>query len=217
MENVILGSALFLTTVVTPLSPAAMGQPLFLTASPVVVKEMVAKETLDLKTRSPFPSVNEGFADNILLSLHYLNGEKFSAGKVDWEKIRQPFSVSFVLRPGQVFAFHDQVLPEYQNPAITMNSNFSLSEGYKFVAGLPGSGVCHLATLMTWVSKEANLEVTALANHDFAPVFGVPKEYGTSIFSTSASQNLYIKNTLKIPLVFEFAASKESVVFSILK
>jgi hypothetical protein len=216
MENAILGSALLFTTTVMPVNPMVIGQPSFLTSSPVVVNQSVASETLDLKTRSPFPSVNEGFGDNILLSLHYLNGEKFSAGQVNWEEIRKPLKVSFMLGPDQVFAFHDLVLPQYQNPAVTLNSNFSMKDGYKFVAGLPGSGVCHLATLMTWVAKEAGLEVTALASHDFAPVKGIDRKYGTAIMSNSATQNLYIKNNSGVPLVFEFMASEDSVVFSIL-
>jgi hypothetical protein len=216
MENAIIGTAMLFATTVTSINPVLPGQPL-MTAQVLVVNKPLASHTLDLKIRSPFPSVNEGFSDNILLSLHYLNGEKFSAGQVNWEEIRKPFKTSFVLNPDQVFAFHGLTLPQYQNQAVTMNSNFSMKDGYKFVAGLPGSGVCHLATLMTWVGKEAGLEVTALANHDFAPVKGVERKYGTSIMSNSATQNLYIKNNSGSPLVFEFMASEDSVVFSILK
>lgn len=216
MENAIIGTAMLFATTVTTINPILPGQSL-MTAQVRVVNSPLARESLDLKTRSPFPSVNEGFGDNILLSLHYLNGEKFSAGNVNWEEIRKPFKTSFVLNPEQTFAFHDLTLPQYQNPAVTMNSKFSMKDGYKFVAGLPGSGVCHLATLMTWVAKEAGLEVTALANHDFAPVKGVERKYGTSIKSFSPTQNLYIKNTTGAPLVFEFMASEDSVVFSILK
>lgn len=215
MENTIIAVALLLSTTVTSFNPVMAGQPL-MAAQVLVAKETLSSHTLDLKIRSPFPSVNEGFSDNILLSLHYLNGEKFTVGKVNWEEIRKPFKTSFILNPDQVFAFHGLTLPQYQNPAVTLNSNFSMKDGYKFVAGLPGSGVCHLATLMTWVSKEAGLEVTALANHDFAPVVGVNREFGTSIKSNSATQNLYIKNTSGVPLIFEFMASEESVVFSIL-
>ena len=216
MENTIIGMALLLSTTVTSLNPVLAGQTL-IASQVVVANETLSSRTLDLKIRSSFPTVNEGFSDNILLSLHYLNGEKFFAGNVDWEEVRKPLSVSFVLSSDEVFAFHDTVLPQYQNPAVTMNSNFSMKDGYKFVAGLPGSGVCHLATLMTWVAKEAGLEVTALANHDFAPVKGVERKYGTSIKSFSPTQNLYIKNTTEVPLVFEFMASEDSVVFSILK
>jgi len=216
MENILIASALLFTTTFTSVNQILPGQPL-IQARVLVVNSPLASQTLDLNTRSPFPSVNEGFSDNILLSLHYLNGEKFSAGKVNWEEIRKPLKISFVLNPDEVFAFHDTNLPQYQNPSVTMNSKFSMKDGYKFVAGLPGSGVCHLATLMTWVGKEAGLEVTALVNHDFAPVKGVERQYGTSIKSFSATQNLYIKNTTGVPLVFEFMASEDSVVFSILK
>lgn len=198
------------------MTPVLPGDPL-MPAQMVAVQEILSTQTLDLTKRSPYLLVNEGFSDNILLSLHYLNGEEFSANKVDWLKIREPFRVSFTLGSNQVFAFHDLVLPQYKDPVVTMKSNFTMKEGYKFVAGLPGSGVCHLATLMNWVAREAGLEVLALANHDFAPVKGVERQYGTSIKSNSATQNLYLKNTKNYPVIFEFLGDSEKVVFSVLK
>ncbi|NIO20081.1 MAG: hypothetical protein GTN76_04890, partial [Candidatus Aenigmarchaeota archaeon] len=92
-----------------------------------------------------------------LLSLHYLKGDVELP--VNWGEVREPFVVSFTLQPGEIFAFHDNVLDEYVNPKVTMNSEFMTDEGYKSVWGLGGNGICHLASLMNWVAVEAGLEV----------------------------------------------------------
>jgi hypothetical protein len=115
----------------------------------------------------------------------------------------------------EVFAFHGNVLPEFANPSVTTNSRFFIEEGYKSVAGLGGNGVCHLASLINWTASEAGLEVLALANHNFALVPGVPKEYGTSIRSQNKNQNLYIKNNFNFPVTFEFKVDDQMVVLMI--
>jgi len=78
---------------------------------------------------------------------------------------------TFSLNPGEVFAFHANVLPEFENPVITMNSKFYIEEGYKAIGGLGGNGVCHLASLINWVGSEAGLEVTALAKPKSKPLY----------------------------------------------
>ncbi|MCJ7792598.1 MAG: VanW family protein [Candidatus Marinimicrobia bacterium] len=170
-------------------------------------KQILAEESLDLTSREPNPDANQGYTDNILLALHYLNGEVMLP--VDWEEVRKPFEVSFVLQPGEIFAFHENVLPEFAHPAVTMNSEFLTTEGYKSVWGLGGNGVCHLASLMNWVANEAGLEVISKANHSFALIPGISQEYGTSIRSQSSSQNLYIINSLDQPVSFWFKTDSQ--------
>ena len=149
-------------------------------------EEILAEHSLDLTSRDEDSYVNEIFVYNIFLALEYLGEEEFT------------------LAPGEVFAFHDNVLPEFAEPKITMNSEFFVEEGYKSIGGLGGNGVCHLASLMNWVASEARLAVVAKANHGFALIPGVPKEYGTSIRSQSQNQNLYLRNNLNYPVKFVF-------------
>ena len=177
-------------------------------------ENVLAEETLDLTIREPNPDANQGYTDNILLALHYLKGD-IKNPKINWDWVRQPFEVSFILQSGEVFAFHENVLAEYQNLQVTINSRFFIDEGYKSVWGLGGNGVCHLASLLNWVASEAGLEVMAKANHDFAPVPGVAREYGTSIRSQSPNQNLYLTNSLDYPVVFRFVADNQKVVLRI--
>lgn len=167
-------------------------------------REILAAETIDLNTRAVGESVNQVFKDNILLAV-------------------DKFGKSFVLEPGEVFAFHEQVLPEFKDqPLKTGFSRYEASEGYQTTLGLPGNGVCHLATLMNWAASEAGLEVVALVNHNFAPIPGVPREYGTSIrylpdgSRNSANQNLYIKNTFDQPVEFVFAVATNKLDLKIL-
>lgn len=204
MNQTIFSLTFLVSVILTPVPPQVG-----VNAGTPVIKTLITEKHLDLTTRERNSQINQGFADNILLALHYLKGESFSQ-KVDWEKIREPFAVSFTLLPGEVFAFHGNVLPEFTppegEPKITMNSRFFTDEGYKSVASLGGNGVCHLASLINWAAQDAGLEVTARANHNFAPVPGVPREHGTSIKSQSPNQNLYVKNNKGSSVVFEFTA-----------
>lgn len=200
-------------------------------ASLVAQREILAEHALDLNSRLPDKVGSEVFADNILLTLHYLKGDvggikvnQGELGGVDWRKARESFEASFILEPGEVFAYHDTVSPEFKNEKIkTSNAHFTLKEGYKPLAGLPGNGVCHLASLINWVASDAGLGVMARVNHDFFPVPGVPKENGTSIRwgpngeFNSRNQNLYIKNNFDFPVIFEFIANEEMVILKILK
>lgn len=218
MTEQILAITTLISTLVTPASASAR---VLLSPIPEHLlifnqnEEVLAEQSLDLTIREVTPKANQGFADNILLALHYLKGDVQLP--VDWEAVRQPFEVSFVLQPGEIFAFHGNVLTEYQNPKVTMNSRFFIDEGYQSVWGLGGNGVCHLASLMNWVASETGLEVVAKANHNFALIPGVAKKYGTSIRSQSANQNLYLINNFDFPVIFKFEIEKEEVNLKIIK
>lgn len=173
----------------------------------LVTEAVLASETMDLSYRYPEPSVSEGFKTNILIAVSYLmkNG-------------------SIVLKPGEVFAFHRNLLPEFEKEKIiTQESGFGIKDGYLYVAGLPGNGVCHLASLMNQVASEANLAVTAEVNHNFAQIPGIDKKYGTSIYflpgggSSTERQNLYIKNNKKFPVEFKFVLEGELLSFKIVE
>lgn len=219
INETILGVAL-ITNVL--LSPAPVRSHSAVLAGQNIV---LASHELDLTTRLPDPAGSEIFADNILLSLHYGKGdtnEMFDSSRINWDKAHSPFEFSFTLKPNETFAFHNNVLPEYKNSIVkTLNSKFFMEEGYKSLAGLGGNGVCHLATLMNWVAKDAGLEVTAKVNHDFYIVPGIAREYGTAIFyaeggnGNSQNQNLYIKNNFDIPVVFNFKADNKEVILTI--
>lgn len=185
-------------------------------------EQVLAQKTMDLSTRHKVPSVNAVFSDNILLNLHYLKGDaenlKDAKGKIDWEKVREPFEFTLTLEPGQTFAYHQTLLPEFKGKNVLVGrSRFWASEGYKSDGYLIGDGVCHLATLFNWVASEAGLKVQAKVNHDFLPVPEIPRQYGTSIFYSptgarnSANQNLYITNNFSAPVKFNISASGEKV------
>lgn len=197
-------------------------------ASVMRQEKVLAQREMDLTKRLPNSFGSQVFADNILLSLHYLKGDveklRVSENKViygpddiDWNKVRDSFEVNFTLKPGEIYAFHNVLLPEFKEAKYTMNSKFYTQEGYKSLAGLGGNGVCHIASLINWVAKDAGLETVAHVNHDFYPVPGVPREYGVSIFSTSADQNLYIRNNFEEPIEFRFKADNKKVVLEITK
>lgn len=185
--------------------------------------QVVFERKLDLTDRLPDNEYgNQIFADNILLALHYLKNDVQNP-QIDWEKTREPFKVSFTLNPGQMFAFHKNVAPEYIDSVVkTMNSRFYTDEGYKSFGGLGGNGVCHLASLINWVASEAGLEVISPVDHNFFPIPGVPKTYGTSIRyapegGNSQNQNLYVKNNLDVLVTFVFEAHSNSVDLKVLK
>lgn len=223
--EVILGAIFYSTVLVTPFqSPGATPAAMVQVASAQLVQpaQVIAQKDLNLKTRLPNEFGSSVFADNILLALHYLKGDAqelridqnkpLNSTNMDWEKIREPFEVSFALEPGQVFAFHGNTLPEFEGKiSQTANSRFFIQEGYKSLAGLGGNGVCHLASLIDWTASEANLEVVAKVDHDFYPVPGVPREFGVSIQSQDKSQNLYIENNLEKPIIFNFVVDSKKV------
>lgn len=184
--------------------------------------QVLAEKSLDLTTRNEDPWVSEVMADNILLTLHYLKEDLKK--EVVWEEIRKPFSASFALEPGEVFAFHQDILPEFEEKAVkTTGATFHSDQGFKSDGYLFGDGVCHLASLMNWVAVEAGLRVGAAVNHDFWPVPGVPQEFGTAIYylegssSSSQLQNLYLENVFDFPVEFVFIVDNQQVELRVLR
>lgn len=212
VTETVLGTAMFISLLATP-SPAVLS-PLVYPFGP----QVLAEHRLNLTMRLPEAGAAQIFADNILLTLHYLKGDVENPKEIDWEKIREPFMVELTLEPGEVFAYHDALLPEFSDKKVkTTNAHFDYPQGFKSLEGLVGNGVCHLASLINWVASDAGLEVTANVNHDFYPVPGVPQEFGTSIrwdptgARNSFNQNLYVKNTFDYTVTFEFKANNEAV------
>jgi len=160
-----------------------------LIASKTLPSNTLAERAFSLANRYPNAQVNEVFKYNILHALDLMSP-----------------TYSFTLQPGAVFAFHDTTLPEYNDKVTqTMRSHFNWADGYKSDGWLIGDGVCHLASLMYLAARDAGLTALAPTNHNFATIPEIPKEYGVSIFSGNAEQNLYIENTLDTPVQFAFA------------
>lgn len=177
--------------------------------------EVISEKSISLSKRYDSQFVNDVFKDNILLTLNYLGGEVKKKSDIDWEKVNETKFYSFSIMPGEIFAFHDNVLPEFQNVAKTTNAHFNFEQGFKSDGYLMGDGVCHLASLTYWAAKDAGLNATAPVNHDFAVINEVPKEYGVSIYylpektSASGNQNLYIENNLDKEILFAFTYDGE--------
>lgn len=163
--------------------------------------------------------VNTVFKDNILLTLAYMRGYTVN-GSVNWADIEKPFTYSFTLKPGEVFAFHQDVLPQFAGKVVkTTNAHFSSAEGFKSDGYLVADGVCHLASLMNEAAQNAGLEVLAPTNHDFAVIPEIPRQFGTAIYfmegqqGANALQNLYITNNKEKPvsIVFTYDGTKLKV------
>lgn len=160
---------------------------------------MLAKHTLNLNNRYAVSSVNEVMRDNILLTLVYMKDGTLTSADAQ-KLIHTPFTMEVRLQRGEVFAFHDKVLPQYKTSVVaTTHAHFDAREGFKSDGYLFGDGVCHLASLMNQAALEAGLIVHAPTSHDFAVIPDVPRAYGVSIFTSadynvSAKQNLYITN-----------------------
>jgi len=187
--------------------------PLFIQGQPVMAGEPkpIAVREFSLEKRYEDSFVNQVFKDNILLTIKYLSGEKIDPKNIDWNKVETPFEQKIILKSGETFAFHDDVLPEYEGKiAKTTNAHFNSQEGFKSSGFLVGDGVCHLASLLYWIARDAGLETTAQVNHNFANIPEVPKEYGVSIYAypgrqaNDQLQNLYITNTRDREIAFEF-------------
>lgn len=173
-------------------------------ASKKIEKTMAAR-TISLEDRYQNKFVNDVFKDNILLTLHYMQGDVSKKNAVNWPAVEKPFQFDLTLKPNTVFAFHNLVLPQYKGQvAKTPGLQFNGQEGFKSDGFLMGDGVCHLASLINWVARDAGLEVVAPVNHDFAHIPEVPRQYGTSIYTSDPSQNLYIKNNQNKPIFLTF-------------
>lgn len=173
--------------------------------------KLLSVREISLLNRQPDAWVNDIFKKNILLTFAYAQHKVTSPDDINWNEVEKPFTYTLVLAPHELFAFHDGVLPQYKNKVgLTMNAHFNYQEGFKYDGYLVGDGVCHLASLLYWVAKDAQLEAIAPTNHDFAHIESVPREFGVSIFSlpgqeyTSALQNLYLTNNRIHPIHIEF-------------
>jgi len=179
-------------------------------SQPAKVVALAAHE-FPLTDRYTNSFVNDVFKDNILLAIDYATGKKLNPQSINWSTVDKPFEYEIILKPGETFAFHDDVLPQYAGRITrTTNAHFNSTEGFKSDGYLVGDGVCHLASLMYWVAKDAGLSTLAPTRHDFAPVPDVPREYGVSIYnnqeksSGNEMQNLYITNNKKQQVTFLF-------------
>lgn len=176
----------------------------------VAAPRILAAKQYSLSDRYNNTYVNDVFADNILLTLAYMQGIVKSGQKIDWDQVRSQSEFEFTLNPGQTFAFHDRIAPQYQATVTkTTNAHFNLTEGFKSDGWLVGDGVCHLASFMNVVATDAGLKVDAPTRHDFAAIPDVSREFGTSIYYTqeggnSTRQNLYVTNTTQTTIVFAF-------------
>lgn len=144
--------------------------------------------------------------------------------EINWSEVQKPKIFRFTLKPGEGFAFHDQIAEKYGNNIVkTTNANFNHQDGFKSDGYLMGDGVCHLASLIYWAAKDAGLTAIAPTNHDFAKINEVPKEFGVSIYrmpgaiENSSKQNLYIKNNFEEPVSFVFNYDGEKLTVYVVK
>lgn len=191
--------------------------------TPLPPEHIIASHEMSLEDRYPVKSVSDVFKDNILLNLAYLRGN-ISYKDIKWDKVKKPFKYEFKLGPNKTFAFHDDLLDEYKNKVEkTTNAHFNSQEGFKTDGYLFGDGVCHLASLIFWVAKDAGLDAKAPTNHDFMPIPEIDKQYGVSIYSnpyskgSNAQQNLYITNNKDKEITFKFEYNGEKLKASIVE
>lgn len=185
---------------------------------------VVSSHEISLRNRYPVESVSDVFKDNILLNLAYMDGKVKSKQDINWDEIKRPFHYEFKLDPNQAFAFHDDELAEYKGKVVkTTHAHFNSEEGFKTDGYLFGDGVCHLASLIYWVAKDAGLEALAPTNHNFMPIPEISREYGVSIYSSpysrgsNAQQNLYVTNNKNKPISFMFDYVDDKLKVSILE
>lgn len=166
--------------------------------------------------------VNGVFDDNILLTMAYMRGAVHKGERVVWGAVRAPFRYTLTLKPGETFAFHDRLLPEFQGKVVaTTNAHFDSTEGFRSDGYLVGDGVCHLASFINVAAKEAGLAVVAPTPHNFAKINDVAKKDGVAIYydptaeGSSALQNLYVTNNKAGDVVFTFTYDGTSLDISV--
>lgn len=192
------------------------------TFSNIPGKTVISSRAMSLEKRYPDSFVNNVFKDNILLNLAYMDGRVKNSTDIKWSKVKKPFTYSFTLKSGETFAFHEDVKPEYK-PTLTKttNAHFNFQEGFKTDGYLFGDGICHLASLIYWAAKDANLEAFAPANHDFMQIPEVPREFGVSIYSrpgqtgANSMHNLYVTNNFNEDVIFVFDYNGETLKVSV--
>lgn len=185
-------------------------------------EQVLASAEMDLSQRHPVPFVNEVFKDNILLTMNYLDGRVKSKEDVNFDEVRKPFTYQFKLEPGQTFAFHQDVLPEYEKSlTLTTKAHFNAQQGFKFSGLMYGDGVCHLASLIYKASKQAGLVALSPANHNFMPIPQIEKEYGSAIYFmpgsrlANARQNMYVTNNKDSAVTFKFDYAEDKLKLTI--
>lgn len=170
-----------------------------------------AQHAISLDVRDKNGSVNNIFKNNILLTLAYMSGLVQDKSEINWQDLNKPFHYDYVLRPGEIFAFHEDILTQYSNKRVyTTNVHFNSAEGFLSDGYLYGDGVCHLASLINWVAYDAGLFVLAPTDHKFREIPEIPQKFGVSIYSSPSAkennkkQNLYIENKFGKPVLFAF-------------
>src|SRR3989338_7446463 len=83
-------------------------------AVPAIPAQVLASHEISLENRYSVKSVSEVMKDNILLNLAYLDGKVKTKNDINWDEVKRPFTLEFRLNPNQVFAFHDDILKEYE-------------------------------------------------------------------------------------------------------
>lgn len=205
--------SLNLTGTITALSILAVSQ-----TQPILISEhTLATHEMSLEQRYTDSWVNNIFKENILLTLAYLKGDKSDLLKTNW-------NYEFKLEPNQTFAFHDDVLDQYKGKVVkTTNAHFNRDEGFKSDGYLFGDGVCHLASLLYWVAKDAALSAKAPTNHDFVNIPQIPKEMSVSILNipgaigSNQRQNLYITNNRPKIIAFKFEYANSNLKVSVIE
>jgi len=140
-------------------------------ANQQAAQQLLGKEKMSLGDRYAVSSVNDVFRDNILLTLAYMSGAVKNPSQINWDALHKSTIYTVTLQPGEVFAFHDDVLPEFAGKKIvTTNAHFGPSEGFRSDGYLYGDGVCHFASLINWAATDAGLKVVAPVRHDFARI-----------------------------------------------
>ncbi len=162
--------------------------------------------------------------ENILLNLAYMDGKVSKKEDINWDEIQKPQTYAFMLNPGETFAFHDDVLPEYSDKVVkTTNAHFNYAEGFKSYGYLVGDGVCHLASLIYLVALDAGLDAKAPTRHDFMSIPEIDRQYGVSIFNNpnlpgaNAKQNLYITNNRDKTVEFKFDYNGDKLKISVVE
>lgn len=192
--------------------------------NPLREENLLSQKQLSLENRYADKWVSNVFKDNILLNLAYLNGTVSAKSDINWDNVTKPHTFEFRLDPNQTFAFHEDVDQKYKDTLVkTTNAHFNTQEGFKTDGYLFGDGVCHLASLIYWSAKEANLLAEAPTNHNFANIPDIPREYGVSIYSNPQSkgsntrQNLYITNNKEKAIAFKFDYDGQNVKVSVVE
>ncbi len=187
--------------------------------APLTYEQILSSHEISLENRYEVKEISDIFKDNILLNLAYMRGISTS-----WDEVKKPFKYEFKLEPNKTFAFHDDVLEEYKGRLTkTTQAHFNAEEGFKTDGYLFGDGVCHLASLIYWVAKDAGLDAKAPTNHDFMAIPEISREYGVSIYSnplskgSNAQQNLYITNNKGKDITFKFEYNGENLKASVLE